>query len=848
MKRFYLLLLALAVMSASAQETRDLRVEGLTEPLAIDNVSPHFSWKITSAKPFQPTAYEIEVASDSVLLQRGEADMWKSGPRSSQSTVMVPYEGKALSPRSLYYWRVKSHSQSEATPWSPCQRFGVGIIAPDQMRSQFIGMGLGQGKAVLVGKTFRLRRTNGTALLHVNSLGYHEVWINGQKVTQAVLTPAVSQLNKRSLIVTYDVSPHLQRGMNSILLWIGSGWYKKETFGAQYDGPAVRAELDLLTERGLRPLLQTDSTWMGRESGYEDLGRWLPGQFGGERIDARLVPSQMNCVLRGEGWKPVQRAVIDSLPATPQMCQLNAVKEVLTPAHIEDLGGGRWLVDMGRILNGFFELHTRALPQGHQITAAYNDQLRDLAHFRHSNFGEDIYIASGREGGDTFCNRFNHHLFRYVLLSGLDEAPQKEDLRAYRIGMDVEVNGTFVSADNDLNQIYNLVTYTMDNLLWGGYMVDCASVERLGYGGDGNASTLTLQNTFDVAPLYMNWLQAWNDAIQPNGSVPHTAPNPYNAGGGPYWCSFIVQAPWRTWWNFGDDRLLHRCYDKMRLWLSYVDTYTREGLLRKWPDEPLRNWYLGDWLAPAGINVNDPQSVDLVNNCALSQSYAELIQIAEQLGKPADKQEFERRRTALNKRIHQVFFHPESMTYATGSQLDMSYPLLVGAVPQEYVKAITQKLLSGRDHLGVGLVGVPVLTEWATLTGQADFMYRMLKQRDYPGYLYMIHQGATGNWENWKNPRSALHNCFNGIGSWFYQALGGIIPTSPGYQTVSIAPQYPQGLEWVRVTRETPYGTLRVSWKQEKGKTLLHVEIPTGITATIDGQTFPSGNYDFTKD
>ena len=410
--------------------------------------------------------------------------------------------------------------------------------------------------------------------------------------------------------------------------------------------------------------------------------------------------------------------------------------------------------------------------------------------------------------------------------------------------MDVEPTGTFESSDSALNAIHEMIRYTMDCLMFSGYMVDCAHIERLGYGGDGNASTLSLQNMFDVAPLYLNWLQAWNDAIQPDGGLPHTAPCPYKAGGGPYWCSFIVQAPWRTWMNFGDDRPLRRCYANMKLWLQYVDAYTQDGLLRRWPDLEYRNWYLGDWLAPEGVDVMAQESVDLVDNCALSQSYAELIEIARYLGEDADRQDFERRREALNQRIHETFYHPESHTYGTGSQLDMAYPLLTDVAPADIRDSVQTALLGGRDHLGVGLVGVPVLAEWLTRSHAVDFMYTMLKQEDYPGYLYMLRHGATATWENWRNPRSSIHNCFNGIDSWFVQALGGIIPTEPGYKTMLIDPQVPQELQWVTVTRETPYGQVLVHWEQTPQGTKAHVQVPPGTTAILQGKPVGSGNYD----
>ncbi len=844
MKRIFSVLALALSMNAAAQKATDLRTEGMKEPLGIDNVQPHFSWKITSQQPFSQEAYELQVASSPKLLSDGKADVWASGQVNSAEQVMVRYAGTPLKPRQLYYWRVRSRDGRKWTAWSTVQRFGIGIVGPERMRGEFIGLGLGEKQSILLRKTFRAESNKGTALLHVNSLGYHEAYLNGKPVSQAVLTPAVSQMDHRSQIVTYDVTPLLRKGNNTLIIWAASGWYKKETFSAAFDGPLVCANLDLQTTEGVTALTETDDTWQGRAGGYEDTGSWSPGQFGGERIDAALVPTDMAVLAEEKDWQAVRTANIEGIVATPQMCQLNCIKETIMPASIEDKGDGRWMIDMGRVVNGLLEVTLHGLGKGQEVKATYCDHMMDLERFGGPNWGEDIYVGSGKGERETFRNRFNHHLFRYVLLSGLTYKPEVKDIRAHRIGMDIDRTGTFESSDADLNSIYDLTVYTMDGLMWGGYMVDCASMERLGYGGDGNASTLSLQNTFDVAPLYTNWLQAWRDATRPDGSVPHTAPNPYGAGGGPYWCSFVVQAPWRTWWNFADERPMERGYETMKLWLTYVDKYSHDGLLYRWPDVNYRHWYLGDWLAPMGVNVLNQESVNLVNNCALSQCYGELIQIAEHLGKESDKQEFVSRREALNRHIHEAFYHPEKHEYGSGAQLDMAYPLLIGAAPEGVRDTVHRKLVEGRDHLGVGLVGIPVLTEWATLNHEADFMYRMLKQPDYPGYLYMIKKGATGTWEDWYNPRSHFHNCFNGICSWFYQALGGIIPNQPGYRSVRIDPQYPHGLEWVKVMRQTPYGTILVHWRLEAGVYKLHLEIPNGVTAVVGDIELEAGVHD----
>jgi hypothetical protein len=54
--------------------------------------------------------------------------------------------------------------------------------------------------------------SSSVALAYVASVGYHELWVNGQKVNEDVLSPSVSDLAKRVLLRTYDVSAFLKPG------------------------------------------------------------------------------------------------------------------------------------------------------------------------------------------------------------------------------------------------------------------------------------------------------------------------------------------------------------------------------------------------------------------------------------------------------------------------------------------------------------------------------------------------------------------------------------------------------------------------------------------------------------
>ena len=824
-----------------AVELYDLRCEGLVEPLAIDSIQPHFSWKTAVSGPAEQESYEIQVAGSERALRAGKADFWASGAVASPEQVMIPYEGSPLEQRGLYWWRARIRTADGKTSrWSAPQRFGIGILAG--MAGEYIGAVPGEGHAPLLRKRFRLAQKNGTALLHVNSLGYHEAYVNGQAVSDAVLTPAVSQLDKRSLIVTYDVTSLLKKGENEIVRWTSSGWYKPETFGAVCAGPLVRAELDLVADGKSEPLVWTDGSWEGCPSGYREYGDWHSYRFGGELVDAAAVPASM-AALDDRAWGPVDVVAIDGIAASPQMCELARVQEVLTAQSVEPDGEGAWLVDFGRVVNAMPVFRLPALPAGHTVRASYTDNR--TADGTMEFVGYDEIRASGAPEGDVFQARFNHHVFRYIRLENLPEAPVAGNFQARRMRTDYAATAAFHSSDEELNRIHDMIASTVENLAFDGYMVDCANIERLGYGGDGNASTQTLQILFATSPLYVNWLQAWIDAIREDGGLPHTAPNPYRAGGGPYWCSFIVQAPWRTFMNLGDPRLMERCYPTMKHWLDYVDAYTVDGLLQPWPDTDYRWWFLGDWAAPDGVDVTDPASVGLVNNCALCQTYMDLADIALLLGHVEDVARFHLRYDALAEKIHETYFHPETNTYASGSQIDMAYPLLVGVVPEELKTAVRDKLVERTEtvyegHLKTGLVGIPVLTEWATLAGECDFFYRLLKQHGYPGYLHMLDNGATGTWEHWNGRRSRLHNCFNGIGSWFYQALGGIIPDAPGYRHIRLEPQIPEGLTSVQVSQQTPYGTILVSREGRR----LHFELPFGVTATVRGRDFGPGPHD----
>ncbi|MBQ1653211.1 MAG: alpha-L-rhamnosidase N-terminal domain-containing protein, partial [Bacteroidales bacterium] len=286
-------LLCLISTTISAQ-VFELRCEGLQSPLGIETTTPHFSWKNTlTHNNQQQKAYEIQVASDSTALAKGRADIWKSDRIESDEQIMVAYTGTPLQERQLYYWRVRTWDENgTCSGWSKIERFGVGILG--EMNGQYIGCKQGNGLAStpMLTKRFniKLQRGKTKVLAHINSLGYHELIINDKKVGDKILQPAVSQLDKHSLIVTYDITPYLRNGGNEITIWLGQGWYRNNIFGVPFDGPLVKAEICEISSGTSKTIVQTDTSWQASPSGYSYTGTWMPLQFGGERFDANFQP------------------------------------------------------------------------------------------------------------------------------------------------------------------------------------------------------------------------------------------------------------------------------------------------------------------------------------------------------------------------------------------------------------------------------------------------------------------------------------------------------------------------------------------------------------------------------
>ncbi len=690
-----------AVFPTSAWATerpKNLKCEALTAPLAIDNTTPHLSWITPLSHNGEcQTACQILVATTPQRLKEGKADLWDSGRMATASHTWVAYGGRPLQSRSRAYWMVRTWDElGSPSPWSEPSSFGIGLLSEDCWQGRFIYLPTAADDVAtlpLLRKSFDVKNSKAAAILHINTLGFHEIYVNGQRVGDDVLSPAYTESGLRSMVMTYDVGPMLRKGRNEIVLWLGKGWYNEGLPGVTKGGPFVRAQIDQQqTDGSWTTLVATDASWQAAPSGYTT--SWKRRKLGGDVVDARLAPADMTArSLAAMAWQ--QAAVATNIPqhlATPQMVEPNKIIREIEAKAVVQVDDTTWYYDMGENITGWVRVKLPRLMAGQQVRITYADHLEGKKFRANSNF--DLYTANGRQG-EEFSNKFNYHGFRYVKLANLPQAPALTDVVAMPIRNAYDGKSTFACSDLDLNNIHNMVQRTFEALTQGGNMVDCPHIERLGYGGDGNASLVSFQTMYNTAPFYNHWLQAWGDCQRPDGSLPYTAPNPNReAGGGPYWCAFFLQAAWQSYVNNADRRPMEQHYDAMKRWLSYTEQHYRDGLLDSLPEK----WYLGDWATPkwrTDVVPTDKNSVSLVNNCVMVQCYETMARISTTLGFNHNESEvYLGKANALRQRIHQHFYNASDSTYVLGAQTEMIYPMLVGATAAADHSAVFEKMKS----------------------------------------------------------------------------------------------------------------------------------------------------------
>ncbi len=866
-----------------------LRCEYQQAPLGIDETKPRLSWRLESGDPaargLRQTAYQLLVASSREALDNDQGDLWDSGKISWQAN-RCEYAGKSLTSRWACHWKVRAWDQDgKVSAWSAPALWTMGLLRPDDWSAKWIleddAPPEQEPIAPLFRKTFALSAAPVRATVYVSSLGYHELYLNGQKVGRDVLAPQVTVMDLYVFYVTHDVSTLVNEGQNCLGLWLGDGFVGRFFPDSR---PQGIVQLEIECRDGSRVTITSDETWKTRPSPIRRIGGFKFCDYGGERWDgSRELPDWCPAAEDDTGWKPVRvrtagtptrrEALEADLPnrlkvytpaGTPvlraQMIPPNVVIREVQPKIVQAETNQTWLVDMGQMITGWFAFAGQGTP-GQVITldymqafAAYDAKPAGMVTVNFVDLVDPD--ASGRV---RFCNKFNYHTFRYVRIKGLVQAPDAGQIKAMLLGTGLTPAFSF-SCSNDLaNRIHQASMNTFLANSIGGYISDCPDRERGAYVAYGLYYAPFLMQHFVEGVVFLEkMVRDGVDAQRQDGLSATCSPVGY--GGGALWTFqngggyVFVQTPWQIYLYTGDKCALGMSLAASEKYLTRMEQYFDEKAgVPSHNDGPWCYLYLdfiADWLAE-GVEGADRygQSAEakmIQTNCMYIVSLDRLSKRLEVLGDGESAARYRAKAEAHRRLFHANCYKQAAANYGIDHMTYLAEPLLAEVPPKDEEDAVFRSLenhirVVANGHPQSGDGGLHNLLRYLLARNRPDLVYLMVNQTDRPSWGAMVKNGDAAIWEDWimspdeDPPHSRSHAGLGSIGEWFINGLAGIQydPAQPGFQHAVLRPFIPPDMDQLAASSDSSHGTISIRWKKVGGAVSLEVVVPPNTTATL---------------
>lgn len=824
-----------------------LTCEYMADPMGVETGRPRLAWAVEPDRRGQMQgAYRVLAASTPEKLAAGEGDAWDTGRVASGKSVHVEWEGKELASGQTVHWKVQVwDADGQEGPWSEPARFEMGLMKQEDWKARWIGAAKG-APAPLLRRRVTMEGEVARARLYVSGLGWYEAYINGRRVGEDVLDAAATEYDKTVLYAVHDVTGMLARGVNAIGVMLGNGWYCEPGVERYGDSPRLRLQLQVEYADGRRAMFVSDESWRTGEGAIVRNDFW-----NGEEYDARReVTGWAEAGFDDSAWP---RALAKTAPGGKMAAQLLPPMRVMEHVRAQRMtcpAPGVYVFDFGRLFGGWTTLRVKG-PAGTKVTIGYSARLNEatglLDRCQHPEEGKnvDVYILKGDAAGETYQPRFTYHSVQYVQVEGLPEEPDIHALEGCAVYSAVDLTGEFESSSPLLNRIHQNVLQTFKNGLFG-LPLDCLYREHWAW-TDPATITGTLYARRHMPQFWIKWLRDIADSQGPDGLVPHVCPTYHGQHFDAAWGGNYPTLVWYLWQYFGDDRMLAEHYDGMKRCVDYMTSVSEGHIVVK--------GLYGDHMMPGAapgkeefISSETPR--ELVWTGYYYRAALVLARIADRLGKSADAASYAALAAAVAEAFNARWYDPHARQYAGGAQTANIFPLALGIVPEEARPAVLARVArSLRDeyhnHHHTGNTGTTCLIDMLTKSGEGDLWYQVLTNPTYPGWAYMVEQGATTIWESW----SLIAGCGSAesmimwatIDKYLLDEVGGIKspdyyePTEApaGFEQVRIAPYFPHDVHFLRCSVRTVRGLVRADWWRNAEYLWYNVSVPGNTKALL---------------
>lgn len=826
-----------------------LQSEYLNDPVGLDTPQPRLRWKMQDdRKGAVQQAYRIWVGTNKSEVEQGKGNFWETG-RVEGDEQLIVYSGRPLQPFTRYFWRVQLWDKNDkAGAPSETASFETGMMDISNWEGDWITdtRDVNLKPAPYFRKAFTAEKSIAKAQAYVAVAGLYELYINGERAGDQQLDPMYTRFDRRNLYVTYDLTGQLHSGENAIGLILGNGWYNHQSTAVWFfheapwrARPKFCLDLRITYTDGSTEVIRTDPSWKTALSPVI-----FNSIYTAEHYDARLEQDGWNNAgFDDEAWNNAQLTPAPSQHIVAQTLHPIRHTESIRPVGFRKLSDRHYIYDLGRNIAGVSRI-TASGAAGTTLRLTHSELLDDEGMIDQSNidlhyrptddsdpFQTDIFILRG-EGEESFTPKFNYKGFQYIeVVSDQPVELTQESLTGLVMHSDVPAVGRVNSSNPTLNQIWAATNSSyLANLF--GYPTDCPQREKNGWTGDAHIAIETGLYNFDGITVYEKWLADHRDEQQPNGVLPAIIPTSgwgYHWANGPDWTSTIAIIPWNIYLFYGDTSLLAACYDNIKRYVDHITDISSDHLT---------TWGLGDW-----VPVKSKSPVEFTSSIYYYVDAKILAETAKLLGRDTDLKKYAKLADEIKAAINAKYLDPETGSYGSGLQTELSSALHWGIVPEELTARVAENLarrvISDDRHIDVGLLGTKVILNALSDNGYPDLAYDVASQETFPSWGWWIVNGSTTLSENWDleagSDISRNHIMFGEIGAWYYKALGGIKPdpADPGFKHVLLEPHFVKDLNEFSAEHDGPYGKIVSSWKRANGKVSYQLTIPPNSRATL---------------
>ena len=679
-------------------------------------------------------------------------------------------------------------------------------------------------------KVFEMTKEVRNGRLFVCGLGFFTCELDGRRLSDARLTPAPTQYDKRWRYRVFDVG-HLPAGRHIVSITAADGFYRASTpvywhfeYASWTDYP--KAILEIVDATTGDVILASDETWKVafgpvvrtelRGGETHDANMELPwDETDGQRWrHARIVPGPGGI---GEEEKFPQCRVTEVFP----MERLAGTNIWIAPINMAGVprisvrgeSGAEVVLSCGEMQfrrDKYGNVNTNMLAFGGGKTLLKGQV--------------DKYILSGR-GEECWSPEFTYHGFQCVEIRVKGNV---DILRvdALRIHTDFRRHGWFRTSDVKLSTIGECaIRSCLNNFV--GIPTDCPHREKNGWTSEARLMCETLMYAFDAADAYRSYVDDIADAQRPNGQLPGMLPTGgvgYNWGSGPAWDAAFLLIPLSVFEFTGDLSSFEICYPGMKRYVDYCMTLL-DG-------DGLMTFGLGDWMSPRGSRVTTFVTTAFYVRCLQVVAW-----FAERTGRSDDASRFNLMRS---KSVHALLkkYYEGGGVFRCNSSVVPALALAFRIVPDQDRTACAAELArvvkANGARVDYGTIGSGCVLRELFENGYCDLAYEMMTQPDAPGYWnWFADWGMTTFPEDWYPERSSSnnHGAFADVAACMFRYLAGFrhAMAHPGRRFLVIRPCFPEKLQDFTASHEG----YEVDWRRIEGKIVFRAVVPEGCRANL---------------